>query len=92
MITLYNYNANEPRFRQAILRVIPIRAVLREDRPHLEELQRGRKLYLRKNRKNGNPTIMQNFKKVMNKYGIKNEKFLDRLFERFKLDKTSEKS
>lgn len=34
---------------------------------------------------------MQNFKKVMNKYGIKNEKFLDRLFERFKLDKTSEK-
>lgn len=92
MITLYNYNANKPRFRQAILRVIPIRAVLREDRPHLEELQRGRKLYLRKNRKNGNPTIMQNFKKVMNKYGIKNEKFLDRLFERFKLDKTSEKS
>lgn len=35
---------------------------------------------------------MQNFKKVMNKYGIKNEKFLDRLFERFKLDKASEKT
>lgn len=35
---------------------------------------------------------MQNFKKVMNKYGIKNEKFLDRLFDRFKLDKSSEKS
>jgi hypothetical protein len=35
---------------------------------------------------------MQNFKKVMNKYGIKNEKFLDRLFERFKLEKSSEKS
>jgi len=28
----------------------------------------------------------------MNKYGIKNEKFLDRLFDRFKLDKSSEKS
>lgn len=28
----------------------------------------------------------------MNKYGIKNQKFLDRLFERFKLDKSSDKS
>ncbi len=27
----------------------------------------------------------------MNKYGIKNEKFLDKLFDRFKLDKASEK-
>jgi hypothetical protein len=35
---------------------------------------------------------MQNFKKVMNKYGIKNEKLLNRLFERFKLEKSSEKS
>jgi hypothetical protein len=29
---------------------------------------------------------------VLNKFGIKNEKFLERLFERFKLDKSNEKS
>jgi hypothetical protein len=28
----------------------------------------------------------------MNKYGIKNEKFLDRLFDRFKLDKAADKT
>lgn len=28
----------------------------------------------------------------MNKFGIKNEKFLDRLFDRFKLDKSYDRS
>lgn len=30
---------------------------------------------------------MQNFKKIMNKYGFKNEKFLEKLFDRFRLSK-----
>lgn len=33
---------------------------------------------------------MKNFKKVFNKFGDRNETFLDNLFDRFKLDKNFE--